>query len=60
MSGKEYLLIDCLRSPYGPDGTENLALLYVPFGYAVVMQNQRGTGWRERLEGKEGAQGATS
>lgn len=31
------------RSPYGPDGTENLAYLYVPFGYAIVMQNQRGS-----------------
>lgn len=33
-----------VRSPYGWLGTENMALLYVPFGFAVVEQNERGTG----------------
>lgn len=28
------------RSPYGEEGTENLADLYLPFGFASVMQNQ--------------------
>ena len=36
-----------IRSPYGPDGTEDLAYLYIPFGYNIVMQNQRGTGKSE-------------
>eukprot|EP00049_Salpingoeca_infusionum_P000209 m.38130 g.38130 ORF g.38130 m.38130 type:complete len:625 (-) comp10159_c0_seq1:1879-3753(-) len=33
-----------LRSPYGADGTENLDDLFLPFGFNVVQQNQRGTG----------------
>ncbi|EDQ84487.1 uncharacterized protein MONBRDRAFT_39252 [Monosiga brevicollis MX1] len=36
-----------IRSPYGPDGTENLADLFLPFGFVVVEQNQRGTGQSE-------------
>lgn len=33
-----------IRSPYGPEGSENFAYIYIPFGFAVVMQNQRATG----------------
>jgi len=33
-----------IRSPYGTDGTENLALLWIPLGFNCVMQNERGTG----------------
>lgn len=33
-----------VRSPYGILGTQNMALLYVAYGFAVVEQNQRGTG----------------
>ena len=33
-----------VRSPYGILGTENMADLYLPFGYVAVEQNQRGTG----------------
>lgn len=36
-----------IRSPYGPDATENIALLWYPFGFNVVMQNERGTGLSE-------------
>lgn len=31
-----------IRSPYSALGTENMADLYVPFGFAVVEQNERG------------------
>lgn len=33
-----------VRSPYGAGGTERLADLYVPFGFAMVSQDMRGTG----------------
>ena len=33
-----------VRSPYGPDGTENLALLFALANYCVVEQNEVGTG----------------
>eukprot|EP01125_Pyxidicula_operculata_P013076 TRINITY_DN4324_c0_g1_i1.p1 TRINITY_DN4324_c0_g1~~TRINITY_DN4324_c0_g1_i1.p1 ORF type:complete len:393 (-),score=69.85 TRINITY_DN4324_c0_g1_i1:110-1288(-) len=36
-----------IRSPYGYGKTEDIAYIYVPFGYAVVMQDQRGTGQSE-------------
>eukprot|EP00730_Choanoeca_flexa_P013099 TRINITY_DN4963_c0_g1_i2.p1 TRINITY_DN4963_c0_g1~~TRINITY_DN4963_c0_g1_i2.p1 ORF type:complete len:601 (+),score=137.70 TRINITY_DN4963_c0_g1_i2:50-1804(+) len=36
-----------IRSPYGPEGTENFADLFFPFGFNVVEQNQRGTGQSE-------------
>lgn len=36
-----------IRSPYGADATENIALLWYPFGFNVVMQNERGTGYSE-------------
>jgi hypothetical protein len=30
------------RSPYGPDATENMAYLFLPYDFAIVMQNDRG------------------
>lgn len=33
-----------IRSPYGAWGTENVAYFYLPYNFAVVMQNDRGTG----------------
>jgi putative CocE/NonD family hydrolase len=33
-----------VRSPYGPEGSQNIADTYIPFGFAIVMQNMRATG----------------
>ncbi len=44
LSSRERLPTVFVRSPYGENGTERVADLYVPFGFAVVTQDMRGTG----------------